>query len=286
MRHFFILEFQPVRRLSARIPILTLSLILLAACASPSPAADTPSPGDSTPHASRWWTPSPGQSWQIQFSGDLDTSLNVDIFFLDLFDTPESVIADLHSRGINVVCYFSAGTYEDWRPDVDQFPEAILGNGLPDWPGERWLDIRDLQTLGPIMLGRIRLAVRKGCDGVDPDNVDGYVNETGFPLTSNDQLAFNIFLANAAHQNGLSIGLKNDLEQAEQLLAFFDWALNESCFSYDECYLLLPFVKAGKPVFVLEYSLTPEEFCFQANAMDFDAMRKKVELDASRFPCR
>ena len=285
VRHFFILEFQPVHRLSARLPILLLGLTLLAACASPSPTADSSSPTDSAPPASRW-TPSPGESWQIQFSGDLDTSLDVDIFFLDLFDTPESVIADLHSRGVKVVCYFSAGSLEDWRPDADQFPESILGNDLPDWPGERWLDIRDLQTLGPIMLERIRLAVQKGCDGVDPDNVDGYVNNTGFPLTSNDQLAYNIFLANAAHQNGLSIGLKNDLEQAEQLLPFFDWALNESCFSYDECHLLLPFVKAGKPVFVIEYGLTPEEFCFQANAMDFDAMRKKVELNASRFPCR
>jgi len=283
MRHFFILEFQPVRRLSARIPILILSLILLAACASPSPAADTPSPGESTPHASRW-TPSPGQSWQIQFSGDLDTSLNVDIFFLDLFDTPESVIADLHSRGINVVCYFSAGTYEDWRPDVDQFPEAILGNGLPDWPGERWLDIRDLQTLGPIMLGRIRLAVQKGCDGVDPDNVDGYVNETGFPLTSNDQLAYNIFLANTAHQNGLSIGLKNDLEQAEQLLAFFDWALNESCFSFDECHRLMPFIRANKPVFVIEY-VNPDAFCPKARELGFDALLKNLALDVFRISC-
>ena len=275
-------------RLPARIQFFLLGLILLAACASPFPAADSPSPTKpvtSVPHAP-YWTPSPGSSWQIQFSGNLDTSLNVDIFFLDLFDTPESVIADLRARGVKVVCYFSAGTHEDWRPDADQFPESILGKNLPDWPGERWLDIRELQTLGPIMLGRIRLAVQKGCDGVDADNVDGYLNDTGFPLTSNDQLAYNIFLANAAHQNGLSIGLKNDLEQVERLLPFFDWALNESCFSYEECHFLLPFIKAGKPVFVIEYTLTPEDVCAQANAMEFDAIIKKVELNAFFFPCR
>lgn len=277
-----------MRRLSVRISTLLLGLTILAACASPPLAADPSSPATFTSEAPRvpHWTPVPGFSWQIQFTGNLDTSLDVDIFFLDLFDTPESVIAELHSRGVKVVCYFSAGTYEDWRPDKDQFPANILGNDLPDWPGERWLDIRDLQTLGPIMLGRIRLAVQKGCDGVDPDNVDGYSNESGFPLTSNDQLAYNIFLANAAHQNSLSIGLKNDLEQVEQLLPFFDWALNESCFTYDECHLLLPFVEADKPVFVIEYNLSPEEFCFQANAMNFDAMQKRLELDGFRAPCR
>lgn len=272
-------------QLSVRLPILLIGLALLAACASPSPAADAPPPIESSLSAQRW-NPAPGDAWQIQFSGDLDTNLDVNIFFLDLFDTPESVIRDLHARGVKVVCYFSAGSHEDWRPDAGDFPEAILGAALTGWPGERWLDIRDLQTLGPIMLERIRLAVQKGCDGVDPDNVDGHINSTGFPLTPNDQLAYNIFLANAAHQNGLSVGLKNDLEQAEQLLPFFDWALNESCFSYDECRLLLPFVNSGKPVFVIEYELSPEEFCLQANALGFDAMQKKTQLDAFRFPCR
>ena len=136
------------------------------------------------------------------------------------------------------------------------------------------------------MLGRIRLAVQKGCDGVDPDNVDGYVNETGFPLSTDDQLAYNLFLSNAAHQNGLGIGLKNDLEQAEILLPFFDWALSEQCFYYKECSLLLPFAQAGKAVFVIEYQMTPEEFCSQANGMNFNALQKKIQLDAFRFACR
>ena len=288
VRHFFIPEFQPVTRLSVRASILLLGLALLAACASPSSTTDSPSPAAPASEAPRVlrWIPAVDSSWQIQFSGDLDTSLNVDIFFLDLFDTPESVIAVLHSRGIKVVCYFSAGSFEDWRPDAGDFPESILGNDLPDWPGERWLDIRELQTLGPIMQSRIRLAVQKGCDGVDPDNVDGYVNDSGFPLTSDDQLAYNIFLSNAAHQNGLAIGLKNDLQQAEILLPFFDWALNEECYYYEECRFLLPFVEAGKAVFVIEYNLTPEEFCFQADNMNFNAMQKELELDAFRFPCR
>jgi len=67
----------------------------------------------------------------------------------------------------------------------------------------------------------------KGCDGVEPDNVDGYTNDTGFNLTSNDQIQYNKFLANEAHQRGLSIGLKNNLDQIEVLEPFFDFAVNE-----------------------------------------------------------
>ena len=42
---------------------------------------------------------------------------------------------------------------------------------------------------------RLDLAAAKGCDAVDPDNVDGYANPTGFDLTGDDQLAFNRWLA-------------------------------------------------------------------------------------------
>lgn len=276
-------------------PILLLTLLLCAASLSACSSTQTPpevvtgSPGASSPptaNGATHWLPPQIASWQIQFTGTPDTSLAVDIYFLDLFDTSPETIAELHARNIKVVCYFSAGTFEDWRPDAGQFAPVLLGNDLPDWPGEKWLDIRDLEELAPIMIERINLASQKGCDGVDPDNVDGYTNDTGFPLTPEDQLAYNIFLANAAHQNGLAIGLKNDLSQIQQLAPFYDWALNEQCFYYQECALLLPFVNLGKPVFIIEYQLKPEEFCSQANNMNFNALQKKWELDAFRVPCR
>lgn len=238
-------------------------------------------------------TPSPtvalpplSTTWQIQYTGALDLSPRVGLFNLDLFDTPPEALAELHARGVFVMCYFSAGTWEDWRPDAARFPAGVLGKELPDWPGERWLDVRRLDVLQPIMTERLELARQKGCDGVDPDNVDGYANATGFPLTAEDQLAYNRWLAEAAHQRGLSIGLKNDLEQIPALLPWFDWALNESCFAYDECALLLPFVQANKPVFVIEYTVPPEEFCPQALAWGFNALYKRVALDAYRVDCR
>ena len=50
-------------------------------------------------------------SWQIQYSGDLDLSVEADVYNLDLFDTNIEVIDQLHQRGIFVMCYFSAGSY-------------------------------------------------------------------------------------------------------------------------------------------------------------------------------
>jgi len=139
--------------------------------------------------------------------------------------------------------------------------------------------------LKPILNARLDLAVQKGCDGVDPDNVNGYENGTGFPLTPEDQIAYNKFLSMQVHARGLSIGLKNDLDQIPELVSFFDWVINEECFSFGECQLLQPFIDAGKPVFVIEYELSPDEFCNSAGEMGFSALYKNWELDAYRFSC-
>lgn len=232
------------------------------------------------------WHPTPGTSWQWQLTGEIDTSFDVAMYDIDLFDTPQGVIDALHTDGRIVICYFSAGSHEEWRPDAAQFPAEVLGAPLDDWEGERWLDIRRIDLLAPIMTARLDLAVQKGCDGVEPDNVDGYANESGFPLTGDDQLAFNRWLAQEAHTRGLSIGLKNDLAQIPQLVNDFDWALNEQCFEYNECETLLPFIEAGKAVFGVEYTGDPDDFCPQANTFNFDWLAKHLELDAYRVACR
>ena len=108
------------------------------------------------------------------------------------------------------ICYFSAGSFENWRPDAAAFPASVKGSSN-GWPGENWLDIRQWSVLGPIMGARMDLAVSKGCDGVEPDNMDGYSNSTGFPLTAADQITYNTNIANLAHSKGLSVGLKNDV---------------------------------------------------------------------------
>ncbi len=231
------------------------------------------------------WQPEPGTLWQWQIDGGtIDTSFDVAMYDIDLFETSESVIRQMRPDRV-AICYFSAGSWEDWRPDAGDFPAEVLGNTLDGWPGEKWLDIRDLVTLGPLMTARLDLAVDKGCIGVEPDNVDGYTNNSGFPLTYADQLAYNLFLASEAHARGLSIGLKNDLDQVGDLIGQFDWALNEQCHSYAECTALAPFVAAGKAVFGVEYEMEPADFCPNANAAGFSFQKKNWNLDAWRYDC-
>ena len=138
------------------------------------------------------------------------------------------------------------------------------------------------------MKQRLDLAMDKGCDAVEPDNVDGYSNRPGFPLSYDDQLDYNRFIAREAHARGLSVGLKNDLDQVDDLLPDFDWALNEECFDYDECGMLLPFIEAGKAVFQVEYGGESKagRVCPRANAMNFDTLIKHVDLNAWRIACR
>jgi len=230
------------------------------------------------------WHPQPGTTWQWQLSGEIDTSVEAEMFDVDLFEAPSSVIVELHGRGRVVVCYLSAGAWEAFRPDADAFPDAVLGHSN-GWAGERWLDIRRLDVLAPIMEARLDLCRDRGFDGVEVDNIDGYANNTGFPLTGQDQLVFNRFLAEAAHSRGLSIGLKNDLDQVEELEPDFDWALNEECAAFDECELLVPFIAAGKAVFHVEYDLDTTEFCPLTTGLGFSSLQKHPDLDAWRRTC-
>jgi hypothetical protein len=231
------------------------------------------------------WHPAQVTSWQIQLTGTVDTTPDVQMFDVDLFDVGASVVATLHQKGAKVMCNLSAGSFEDWRSDAASFPGSILGNTHGS-PGERWLDIRATDVLGPIMKARLDLCHSKGFDGVGVDNVDGYTNATGFPLTAADQLVYNRFLATEAHARGLSVGLANDLGQVADLLGDFDWMLDEQCFEYNECDRVQPFVDAGKAVFHVELNLETSAFCPQANALNFNSLKKNVSLDAARWPCR
>lgn len=243
-------------------------------------------PSSPTPVSGAIWRPAPGTTWQWQLSGlPVDLSVDVAMYDIDLFDNDASVVAALHSRGRKAICYISAGTWEDWRPDASQFPASVKGSRVDGWAGERWLDIRNLAVLGPIMEARMDLCKSKGFDGIEPDNVDGYANSTGFPLTAQDQLAYNTFLAGAAHKRGLSAGLKNDLDQVADLEPLFDWSMNEQCFQYQECDGLRQFIQAGKAVFQVEYELKTSQFCPQARELRLSSMLKHLELDAYRVAC-
>ena len=275
--------------LSALLLIMVISTSYgTVARAASSPAASTASkPSLSSPTlCNTCWHPALKTSWQWQLSGTVDQSYNVVMYDIDMFDNSASVVKSLHKAGRIVICYIDAGTWENWRPDAGQFPNSVKGKPVSGWLGERWLDIRQLSILESIMTARIQLCQSKGFDGVEFDNVDGYTNNTGFPLSYNEQLAYNTWLANTAHSNRLSVALKNDLDQISDLLPYFDWALDEQCFQYSECSKLMPFINAGKAVMEVEYSLNTTNFCSKANSMNFNSMKKHLNLGSYRVACR
>ena len=295
----------PGRRQDRRATVWVLLLItqlILAGCSRPPSPSPPASPaqtgpggaiaGNLTQAPASWWMPPVGSTWQWQLTGlPIDPSVDAELYDIDLFDNDAATVAALHAQGYKVICYISAGSWEEWRPDAGQFPESVLGKGYEGWPGERWLDIRQIGLLAPVMRARLDHCRAKGFDGVEPDNIDGYTNDTGFPLSYQDQLAYNLWLADEAHARGLSIGLKNDGEQAADLLPHFDWALTEDCFVQDWCGEMAPFVAAGKAVFAAEYTdeLGLDEFrdqvCLQAASLGFSAILKNRDLDAARQAC-
>ena len=237
-----------------------------------------------------WYRPAVDVNAQVQLQGTPNISYDVELYVLDLFDTDSAVIDALHADGRKMICYFSAGTFENWRDDAGRFTAADKGRRLGNWPGERWLDIRS-QNVRAIMADRLDLAVQRGCDGVDPDNVDGYSNRTGLPLTYQDQIDYNTWLAAQAHQRGLAISLKNDLGQIDDLVAHFDFAINESCHEWDECELLMPFIEAGKPVVHINYLYADDpigraELCLYTRGLGFNTLTLPQLLDGSfRYSC-
>lgn len=232
------------------------------------------------------WIPAPGTSWQWQISGTIDTSLNVQMYDIDLFEAPQATIDALRARGVKVVCYFSAGSHENWRSDAASFPAEAIGRNLDGWPGERWLDTRHA-GVRTIMKARLDLARQKRCDAVEPDNMDAYLNGSGFPLTEATQLDFDRFIAAEAHARGLSVGLKNSVEVAGQLVNDFDWALNEECVQYNECGSLSAFIRANKAVFHVEYGAATlaDSVCPKTKPLGFSTLIKKLDLTAWRVAC-
>ena len=234
-----------------------------------------------------FWKPANGTSWQIVLPYALnDTSPDVQVFDIDLFMNNASAVNSLHAENRKVICYFSAGSFENWRPDAGNFSTSDYGKPLDGWPGEWWLNT-NLTSVRNIMLARLDLAVTKGCDGVDPDNVDAYDNDNGLGLTQIDAISYLDFLASAAHNRSLSIGLKNGGAILPHVIEKMQWSVNEQCVQYSECDLFRPFITAGKPVFHIEYpnsaphvsTTQKNNVCNNTSAEGFSTLLKDMDLD-------
>ncbi|QYG91451.1 endo alpha-1,4 polygalactosaminidase [Iamia sp. SCSIO 61187] len=248
---------------------LTGSLLLLAACGSDDDGV---------------WQPSPDDRWHVQYTGELDVPDGIDVVDLDMEETPASVIDGLHDDGIRVVCYLSAGSWEPYRSDAAEFPDALLGEAYEGFEDERWLDIRS-RALRPLLTARIEAAADKGCDAVDPDNVEGFENDTGFPLTAADQLEFDRWLFAEVHDHGMAVGLKNGRTLAAELVDEVEFQVDEECIALDECDALDVFVDAGKPVWSIEYEGDPDVVCARAAELGFATWIKDLSLSAGGHEC-
>jgi hypothetical protein len=232
------------------------------------------------------WRPAPGASWQVQLTGALDTSFDVAIYDVDLFDTAPAALDALRAAGRRVICYVSVGTYEPWRPDAPAFPTAALGQPLAGFPDERWLDTRDA-TVRAAMQARLDLAAQKGCDGVDLSNLSPDGATTGFDATAADAAAYGRLLAAASHARRLAAGLGGGADVAGDLAGDLDWALTEGCLSDGTCAAYAGFAAAGKVVFGVEFGAATDAatICPAAARAGLDALIKNPSYDAFRVAC-
>ena len=218
----------------------------------------------------------------------IDLSVDAQVFDIDLFDNAAAVVKELHDQGRRVIGYISVGSYENWRPDAAQFPPELLGKDYEGWPGEKWLDIRRMDLLAPLIRARLDLCKFKGFDAVEPDNIEIHDNDSGFPISYADQLAYAGWLAEEAHKRGLAIGLKNAADMVTEALPFFDFAITEDCFVQGWGERVLPFIAAGKAIFAAEYTDTGVDFqaaCAWGRAHRISFIQKNRILTAFRNTC-
>ncbi len=235
--------------------------------------------------AAAWWQPPARPTFYWQLQGKLKTTVPAEVFDVDGFETTAAQVAALHTAGKHVVCYIDVGTAENFRPDYSEFPESVLGksNG---WPGERWLDIRQSEVIEPIIAARFQMCAEKGFDAVEPDNIEAFSNDSGFPITASEQLAYNLWVAETVHGLGMAVLQKNDAEQAQEMQPSFDGVLTEQCNQYRECGEYAPYLSVSKPVINAEYKLARKRFCAADEAAGIVGARFNLALNGKRFqPC-
>jgi hypothetical protein len=228
-----------------------------------------------------YWKPKAGATWQWQLSSEVGTPLDVDVYDID-WEADAGTVDKLHAAGIKVICYVSVGSWEDFRPDADDFPPDVIGNDYDGWPGEKYVDIRS-SALREVMSKRFDACKEKGFDAIEPDNQDVYDlgNESGFPLTKQDGIDYAKWLADEAHSRGLGIGQKNAPNITKDIVALYDWALTESCYSDDDwCGDVKAYVDAGKPVFMCEYEQSSfNNACDAWKPKQYSPILKSLDLD-------
>lgn len=231
----------------------------------------------------------PGPTWDWQLTAPFDLSRRVAWYDLDPDNHTRAQIQALVARGVTPICYVSVGTLENYRDDVADFPRSVIGKVYDDWPDERFLDIRKRAVLLPLMRARFERCKAMGFKAIEPDNQDVHINDSGFPITAADSVAYISALADMAHRMGMQIGQKNVPELTPRLVDKMDFVITEGCFDDGWCGRVMPYRRAGKPVFAAEYTDTRVDFaaaCAWGKARGFSFILKRRDLDSALRVCR
>jgi Glycoside-hydrolase family GH114 len=250
---------------------------------SGSGAAGSPSgePGE-TPYV-----PAESARWLARLDGAVDIGDEADFFYLDAEQQQPEDLAELRRQGRHYLCYLSVGSFEAFRDDADQFPEAAIGNPLSSFPSERWLDIRDA-TVRELMAARIERLAALGCAGVPPSSLAAHTEDSGFALTASDALDYARWVAERLHAAGMSAGLIGPGSLTSELWPSFDFGLAIGCVAGSQCAEYDVFRQSGRPVFYVELGGAEDapELCNAAKQLGFDAIVTDAGFGGDCVVCR
>jgi hypothetical protein len=232
--------------------------------------------------------PDIGAAWDWQLSGHFKPLSGIAVFDTDPDNVTKAQITGLKRAGIYTICYISVGTLENYRDDVADFPAHVVGKTYGDWPDEKFLDVRDLKTLLPLMKKRFKTCKSMGFDAIEPDNMDVFTNDSGFNIKAAQNVRYIKALAKMAHGMGLQIGQKNVPELTSKLIDTLDFVITEDCYVDHWCNQVGAYIKAGKPVFAAEYTDTRVNFkkaCKATETQGFSLILKDRDLGAGGRRC-
>ncbi|MEO0912189.1 MAG: endo alpha-1,4 polygalactosaminidase, partial [Pseudomonadota bacterium] len=108
------------------------------------------------------------------------------------------------------------------------------------------------------------------------------------PLTPEHNLAYLRELAEVARGLNLSIGQKNAPDLIAELAGSMDFLIVDSCFRWNWCAAVTPYIEAGKPVFGMEFieaEIAWEDACAEAAELGIQMILKSKALDMARLTC-
>lgn len=228
------------------------------------------------------WLPAPDAKFDLQFTTPMQLQRQVDFMVLDLADALPNEVDAIRGNGAAAVCYFNGGSISTEDDDFDVVPPLVIGRTLETDPQSRWLDLRDINQLTDFISGRLDRCRDKGFDAALVGNLENYLFRSGFPIGERQQLAFNQYIADAAHQRGLTIGLWNSRSQIAALAGSYDFVLVSGCFEDGWCNETQPFIDMGKPAFLVEFAESPRsdvEFCAANQTFGTMGIIKRQVLD-------